>query len=258
MRFAVGGSRLVLAAVLLAWPSLALAQDMPGLAQGLAPADTPSQAILPVSVPSEDSVSAPPAARLQSADFLDEVASDDARRVADWVVRSDDNAGMPFVIVDKLRAKVFVFDGSGRLHGATLALLGKAVGDDSYPGVGNMKLSAMPLEAETTPAGRFMASLAHERNVPFLWVDHDLALSLHRVVHGAPGENRLARLATTATDDKRISHGCINVPVKFFDDVVLTTFSDSKAGGIVYILPEVKAVEDVFPAVSGVAAAQAQ
>ncbi len=162
---------------------------------------------------------------------------------------------MPFIIIDKLRAKVFVFDSSGQLQGATLALFGKAVGDDSAPDVGHEKLSAIPLQDQTTPAGRFMAALGHDRNVPFLWVDYEHAVSLHRVVT-PPGENRLARLATTSTDDKRISHGCINVPVKFFDDVVLKTFGD--VGGIVYILPEVKTVQEVFPAVPDVAVAQGQ
>jgi hypothetical protein len=197
----------------------------------------------------------PAAARLQAADFREEVASEAAHRVADWAVRSDDNAGMPFIIVDKIAAKVFVFDRSGELVDATMVLLGKAVGDDSAPNVGNEKLSEIPLDDQTTPAGRFMAVLSHERGVPFFWVDYEHAVSLHRVV-GPPSEKRLARLATTSTDDKRISHGCINVPVKFFDDVVLKTFG--KMGGIVYILPEVKTVEEVFPAVADVDVAQGQ
>ena len=249
MRIAVGGNGLALAALVLAWPLLASAQDAPDSA----PTNAASAATDSASSETSDSTS--PTARPQRADFLGEVASDDARRVADWVVSSDDNAGMPFVIIDKIRAKVFVFDRSGQLQGATMVLLGKAVGDDSAPGVGHEKLSAIPLQDQTTPAGRFMAHLAHERNVPFFWVDYENAVSLHRVV-GPPSEHRLARLATTSTLDKRISHGCINVPVKFFDDVVLKTFSDT--GGIVYILPEVKTVQEVFPAVSDVDVAQGQ
>ncbi len=38
--------------------------------------------------------------------------------MADWVVDSGDNRGMPFAIVDKTDAKVFVFDADGRLRGA--------------------------------------------------------------------------------------------------------------------------------------------
>jgi hypothetical protein len=245
MRIAVGGNGLALAALVLAWPSLASAQDASSLPQTNAASEA-------ASVPSEASASVP---STQRADFRGEVASDEARRVADWVVSSDDNEGMPFIIIDKIRAKVFVFDSSGELQGATLVLLGKAVGDDSAPNVGHEKLSAIPLQDQTTPAGRFMATLAHDRNVPFFWVDYENAVSLHRVV-GPPSEHRLARLATTSTDDKRISHGCINVPVKFFDDVVLKTLHDT--GGIVYILPEVKTVQEVFPAVPDVDVVQGQ
>jgi hypothetical protein len=255
MAIAVGGIRLTLAALALAWPSLAPAQDTSSLDSTNAPSAAVPDAAVPDASASSELSDSSPVERLQRADFLDEVASDDARRVADWVVSSDDNRGMPFVVIDKVQAKVFVFDRSGRLLGATLALLGKALGDDSVPGIGSEKLSSMRPEDETTPAGRFMARLAHDRGVPFVWVDYDLALSLHRVV-GPPSEHRLARLATTSTLDKRISHGCINVPAKFFDEVVLPTFTAT--GGIVYILPEVKTVEDVFPAVPGVEAAQGQ
>lgn len=242
IRIAVGGIRLALA--VLAWPSLASAQDRPGFP----PTNETSVAVPDANAASAPAVSSSSPDRPQTADFLDEVASDDARRVADWVVRSDDNGDMPFVIIDKVEAKVFVFDRAGRLRGATLALLGKARGDDSAPGIGDEKLSSIPLEDQTTPAGRFVASLGRDnRNVSILWVDYGLALSLHRVVHGAPGEHRSARLATTSTRDKRISHGCINVPKKFFDDVVLETFNGTS--GIVYILPEIKTIQEVFPAV---------
>ena len=40
------------------------------------------------------------------ADFLGEIVSKDARRVADWVVASGDNHGLPFVIIDKVAAKM--------------------------------------------------------------------------------------------------------------------------------------------------------
>jgi hypothetical protein len=180
--------------------------------------------------------------------FSAETASRDTRRVADWVVASGDNHGLPFVIIDKVNAKVFVFDPPGRLQGAARALLGLARGDDSIPGIGSRKLSGIRPEERTTPAGRFVASLGNdlgEKDV--LWVDYDAAISLHRVIRGDPGDHRLLRLGTKSSLDKRISYGCINVPVRFYERIVRPIFM--KTTGIVYILPEMKRLHDVFPGV---------
>lgn len=186
----------------------------------------------------------PSLAAAGKADFLEEPASQDATRVANWVVTSQDNKGLPFVIIDKIRAKVFVFDPAGRLQGATLALLGMARGDDTVPGIGSRKLSAIRPQERTTPAGRFVADLGRDLQSDILWVDYSAAISLHRVVTGNPGDHRRQRLATASPLDKRISYGCINVPAKFYDDVVLKTFTGTS--GIVYILPEIKSLQDVF------------
>lgn len=164
--------------------------------------------------------------------------------MADWIVSSSDNNRLPFIVIDKIRAKVFVFDGGGQLRGATLALLGAALGDDSVPGIGTRKLSAIRPEERTTPAGRFVAALGHDFKQDILWIDYGASISLHRVITGNPGDHRLQRLATTSARDKRITYGCINVPVKFYEDVVLTTFTGTS--GVVYILPETKKIQDVF------------
>jgi hypothetical protein len=68
---------------------------------------------------------------------------------------------------------------------------------------------------------------------------------MHRVVTGTPKDHRLQRLATPTPLDNRISFGCINVPIDFFDRTLLPAFKSTK--GVVYILPEVKAIRDVFP-----------
>ena len=187
--------------------------------------------------------SAPP--RPVRADFRGDSASVDVRRMADWVLASADNGGLPFVVVDKKDAEVFVFDREGQVLGAAPALLGLAVGDDSAPGVGNKPLSAIPPRDRTTPAGRFVAYLGHEPGKPnFLWVDFKDNISLHRVVTGRPQDHRLQRLATPTALDNRITFGCINVPVDFFERTVLPAFRSTE--GIVYILPEIKATRDVF------------
>lgn len=179
------------------------------------------------------------------ATFGQERASADAIHIADWVVDSRDNRGMPFMIVDKVQARVMMFDADGRLQGAGPALLGLARGDDSVPGIGERKLSSIRPEERTTPAGRFVASLAPDiHGQEMLWVDYDSAISLHRVVKGSPAERRSQRLDSPTPDDNRISYGCINVPVRFYDKVVSPAFTGTD--GVVYILPETRPARDVF------------
>lgn len=189
-------------------------------------------------------IAAPVSAR---ADFAGEPASRDTRRMADWVVRARDNAAMPFVIIDKRAAEIFVFDPSGRLGGAAPVLLGLARGDDIVPGIGDRKLADIGPRDRITPAGRFVASLGHdlgEKDV--LWVDYRSGVALHRVVTTNPREHRLRRLAATSPLERRISYGCINVPAAFYDAVIDRAFAATS--GVVYILPETRPIEKVFAA----------
>ena len=179
------------------------------------------------------------------ADFKKAVRSYSAQNVADWAVDSGDNAGMPFIIVDKIDARVFVFDADGRLSGSAAALLGLAKGDHSFPGIGDRHLSAIRPEERTTPAGRFVGMLGHNADGSnVLWVDHGKAVSLHRVITDQPRERRLQRLATPTPLDNRISYGCINVPVKFYDEVVRPVFANTR--GVIYILPEILSSNEIF------------
>lgn len=176
------------------------------------------------------------------ANFEGEAKSRDAQFVADWVVDSGNNQGMPFVIVDKIDAKVFVFNADGRLRGAAPCLLGLARGDDTVPDIGNRKLSDIRPDERTTPAGRFVASLGnnfHKKDV--LWVDYHIALSMHRII---TTKERLQRMATPTPLDNRISFGCINVPKEFYENVVSPTFTGTR--GIVYILPETRSKNEIF------------
>jgi hypothetical protein len=181
------------------------------------------------------------------ANFVGENKSRNAQHLADWVIDSGDNRGMAFVIVDKIDAKVFVFDAYGQLRGAAPALLGQARGDDNIPGIGDRRLSDIRPEERVTPAGRFVASLGfnlHGKDV--LWVDYEGAVSLHRVVTNNPKERRLERLASPKPLDHRISFGCINVPANFFNDVVRPAFIGTY--GIVYVLPDTKSISEIFEA----------
>lgn len=183
--------------------------------------------------------------RTHRANFSNESASSDARKTADWVLDSGDNAGMSFVIVDKVDAKVFAFDAHGELLGAAPALLGLAKGDDAVPGIGERKLSTILPEERTTPAGRFVAVL--DRNLhgkEILWVDYDTAISLHPVLTSNAKERRGQRLSSPTPLDNRISYGCINVPAAFFKNVVHSAFKGT--AGVVYVLPETRSAQHVF------------
>lgn len=174
-----------------------------------------------------------------------QTASAEARRLADWTVATNDTGGRPFVIVDKREARVFAFDPRGVLIGSSPALLGLARGDDNVPGIGSLRLEQITPGQRITPAGRFEARLG--TNIGghrILWIDYEAALSLHPVVTSNAAERRLQRLATASVLDNRISYGCINVPAAFYGRVIEPLFGP--ADGIVYILPETRAFDDLF------------
>ncbi|MEG3147993.1 L,D-transpeptidase [Sphingomonas sp. RT2P30] len=176
----------------------------------------------------------------------DVAASSDMRRLAHWVVRSNDAHGRPFIIVDKVAARVFAFRSDGSLRGEAPALLGLTRGDISPPGIGDRKLADIGPADRITPAGRFEAEMGRDLTHDVLWVDYDAAISLHRVVTNKPAERRLARLATASASDNRISYGCINVPAAFYEAIVAPLFRPEN--GVVYVLPERRAFADVFAA----------
>jgi hypothetical protein len=207
------------------------------------PAIGPSSA--PQNAPTQSATETQAAGRHHKAYFGRERASRAARQIADWIVDSADNLGLPFVIVDKIDAKVFVFDAGGRIQGAAPALLGLARGDDTVPGIGDREYADMPPETRTTPAGRFVAALGMDaRGEDVLWVDYEAAVSLHRVITTKPKDRRLQRLASPTPLDNRISYGCINVPARFYENVVSPAFSATD--GIVYVLPETRPARIVF------------
>lgn len=180
-----------------------------------------------------------------TADFGREKPSSEARHVADWAVDARDHGGQPFVVIDKAQSRVFVFDRDGRITGAAPALLGLSTGDESAPGIGNRPLSSIRPEDRTTPAGRFVATLDRSlKGEEILWVDYDAAIAMHRVIATVPKERRLQRLHSRTPADRRITYGCINVPVRFFDEVVAPAFRG--LGSIVYVLPEGRPAREVF------------
>ena len=198
------------------------------------------------------SLGAPPAsasvgdkAAQPHADFGRAAASQDAHRLADWIMGSRDSSGQPFLIVDKRNARLYVFDAAGHLRGDAPVLLGLARGDDSVPGIGERKLADIKNHERTTPAGRFVGEPGRNlHGADIVWLDYDAAVSMHRVLTTNPKERRLQRLATRTVADNRISYGCINVPIAFFDTMVKPAFANKEA--VIYVMPETRPLAATF------------
>jgi hypothetical protein len=174
-------------------------------------------------------------------------ASPETRHFADWIAATSDSGGRDFVIVDKKYARIYVFDAHSRLRESSPVLLGGASGDDDLEGVKSKEVLDLDLAERTTPAGRFVAQRGYNlRGEDVVWIDYDAAISMHRVLDTNPAERRLERLASESIEDNRISFGCINVPVEFFESHVRPVFAHQKA--VVYVLPEIKPLQAVFPA----------
>lgn len=184
-----------------------------------------------------------------SADFAGEAASTDARFAAASVMASGDNKGLPFVIVDKKDAKIFVFGTNGRLRGASAALLGLASGDRSVPGIGQRPVTHILPAERTTPAGRFLSQPGRNlQGEEVIWVNYSEGLAIHRLRPGNSQEQRRERLASATPQDNRISLGCVVVPVAFYESVVSPLLGRTRS--VVYVLPEDTGVYALFDALS--------
>lgn len=184
-------------------------------------------------------------AHARLADFGSVVPTQEVRQLANWVTYAGDNQRQSFVILDKKDARVYLFDFVGRLKSNTPALLGYAVGDDNAPGIGTKPIAQISPEERTTPAGRFVAEIGmNARGEDVVWVDYDAAVSMHRVLTTHPAERRLERLATPTNEDNRVSYGCINLPVAFFEHELAPAVRSG--GAIIYVLPETRSAQQVF------------
>lgn len=164
--------------------------------------------------------------------------SAEARRVVEWALHSADPRGRPFAVVDKRAAHIYVFHGDGRLAGHSSALLGSALGDHTVPGVSQRAQEGhVPPEERTTPAGRFEA-VPGQNNAGehVVWVDYASAFAIHRLRPGFAYEARASRLTTVQASGKRVSWGCVVVPVSFYQQVVEPVLG--RARSVVYVMPE--------------------
>jgi hypothetical protein len=182
-------------------------------------------------------------AALATPTFQDLRPSEDARSLVGWVQRSGDAHGRPYAVVDKRSAHIYVFHPDGRLAGHSPALLGSAPGDHTVAGVGEHAQSGhVPPAERTTPAGRFEASPGENRTGEHvIWVDYESAFAIHRLRPGFSYQARNGRLASGQAAARRVSWGCVVVPVPFYEQVVQRVLGAARS--VVYVLPESRTVQ---------------
>ena len=182
---------------------------------------------------------------LTAADFRNYQPTPEARRMADWVVARHDNGRMPFIVLDKRDARLYVFQPNGELIDQTPVLLGAAHGDETYPGIGDVPIAQVKPYQRTTAAGRFVTRPGLDADhTDVVWLDYDAALAMHRVINKVKSEHRLQRIASPNPKVRRISWGCINIPIAFFDSYISPVFG--KRQGVTYVIPERKTFAEVF------------
>ena len=151
------------------------------------------------------------------AEFNEIVPPAPAKWAADWTAdwatngaaASPVHPGRHFAGLDKHGAAPYMFDGSARLTGASIRSLDSA-GDN------------------------------------VVWLDYAAAVELRGVEIIDPRKRRPERIATSYASEKRVSNGCVNVPVAFFDAVATPALGHAR--GILYASPELTLLRQVFPA----------
>ncbi|MES2989778.1 MAG: L,D-transpeptidase [Pseudomonadota bacterium] len=185
------------------------------------------------------SASAPPP------DFAGEPVSDAAVYAVTQALTYGDALGRPFAIVDKREARLYVFDATGRLVGASPALLGLTPGDGSIADIAQRAPVSLAPHERSTPAGRFDSQPGHnDKGEAIVWVDYAASLAIHRLRPAPATERRVDRLASASPADNRITLGCVVVPVAFYETVVEPLLGRRR--GVVYVLPESGPVQAMF------------
>ena len=171
--------------------------------------------------------------------------SADTYAMLQWVLAAGDHHGMPFAIVDKKAARLFLFDAAGQLLGASPALLGLMPGDAGSPQTGRRDVTQIPPTERTTPAGRFASEPGRNlQGEEVVWVDYDAGLAIHRLRPAPSSQRRPQRMLALEPAERRISLGCVVVPVSFYQSVVAPVLGRQR--GVVYVLPETQTLQSLF------------
>jgi hypothetical protein len=108
-------------------------------------------------------------------DLAREGWSAQVRQIAAWAIQTNDHRGLPFVVIDQARGRLFAFTGAGRLAGSTPILRD-------------------PVDIETSaPAGRFVADTRRSaREGAIVWANDRDMLSLDAALPPPRGRQPMA------------------------------------------------------------------
>jgi hypothetical protein len=179
------------------------------------------------------------------------LAQDVYERMAPVARRS----GKGFMVADKPNGMLHVFNADGSMLSQAPALYGKSTGDILTPEMGSKSLAQLTDADRVTPAGTFTLEADDEPDYvggkAFVLRETRMGgavVAVHAAYLGNPSENRVARLASPAAEDNRISAGCINTTHEQFLRDILPR-ADDFDGGMVFVLPdETERTADYFPA----------
>jgi len=167
-------------------------------------------------------------ATVREGELARQSASTDVRRLVQWTMSTQDHADMPFVVIDKANARLYVFDSIGHLRGSAPVLLAAAHADEATPAA--------------TPAGRFVADMpASASEGGIVWTNAAGLVSLHALAAARDGEQR--RLDSPRVEDKRVSQGPLLVTATFYREY-LDALRTQRS--VAYVLPEASPLERVF------------
>lgn len=165
-----------------------------------------------------------------------------AAELLSWIARTGNNESRPYVVVDKQKARVWVFDAQNRPLASTPALLGLTLGDHEVTDIRTRNVATLSRDARITPAGRFVTEPGvNLQGEDVIWMDYDAGLAMHRVRPGLAQVSRLKRLANAVASEQRVSMGCVVLPVAFYEGVIRPLLG--RQAGVVYVLPEHSALQ---------------
>jgi len=154
-------------------------------------------------------------------DLAREGWSSEVRQTAAWVITTGDNRGLPFVVIDQVRQRLFAFGDDGHLVGSTPIL----------PSGGWRENPA--------PPGRFVADSWHSTYADaIVWANRGQALSLR----AAPAASTERRLATEQVKDHD-QVGSFHVASEFYRQH-LRAFRHHAS--VAYVLPDALSVRRNF------------